>query len=111
MVDGLVLRAFDKLQSSLKTYASDMSKEFDTVNINKLIHKVLLTNIPNIIIKFIANYIKRQQVCTQYNDTLSKLKQINTRVPQGGVLSPILFIIYTTDIPIPPKRHKNHNIC
>ena len=34
--------------------ALDMSKAFDTVNI----HKLTLTNIPNIIIKFIANYIK-----------------------------------------------------
>ena len=35
-----------------------MSKIFDTVNIHKLIHKLTLTNIPNIIIKFIANCIK-----------------------------------------------------
>ena len=38
--------------------ALDMSKAFDTVNIHKLIHKLTLTNTPNIIIKFIANYIK-----------------------------------------------------
>ena len=37
--------------------ALDMSKAFDTVNIHKLIHKLTLTNISNII-KFIANYIK-----------------------------------------------------
>ena len=35
-----------------------MSKAFDTVNINKLIH----TNISNIIVKFIANYIKGRKV-------------------------------------------------
>ena len=33
-------------------------------------------------------------------------KQINTAVPQGGVLSPTLFNIYTSDIPIPPKDVK-----
>ena len=82
--------------------ALDMSKVFDTVNIHKLIHKLTLTNIPNIIIKFIANYIKAQ-ACTQYNGTLSKLKQINTEVLQGGVLSPTLFNIYISDIPLPPK--------
>ena len=77
----------------------DMSKAFDTVNI----HKLTLANIPNIIIKFKANYIKGRQACTQYNGTLSKLKRINTRVPQGGVLFPTLFNIYTSDIPLPPK--------
>ena len=80
-----------------------MSKAFDTVNIQKLIHKLTRTNIPNIITKFIANYIKGRQACTQYNGTLSKLKQINTDVSQGGVLSPTLFNIYTSDIPLPPK--------
>ena len=50
----------------------DMSKAFDTVNI----HKLTLANIPNIIIKFKANYIKGRQACTQYNGKLSKLKRI-----------------------------------
>ena len=55
--------------------ALDMSKAFDMVNIHKFIHKLTLTNIPNIIIiKFIANYIKEWQTYTQYKDTLSKLK-------------------------------------
>ena len=75
-----------------------MSKAFDTANI----HKLTLTNIPSIIIKFKANYIKGQ-ACTQYNGTLSKLKRINTGVPQGGVLSPTLFNIYTSDIPLSTK--------
>ena len=33
-------------------------------------------------------------------------KQINTAVPQGGVLSPTLFNIYTSDIPLSPKDVK-----
>ena len=38
--------------------ALDMSKTFDSVNVHKLIHKLTLSNISNIIIKFLANYIK-----------------------------------------------------
>ena len=83
--------------------ALDMNKAFDTVNIHKLIHKLTLTNIPNIIIKFIANYIKGQ-ACTQYNGTLSKLKHINTGVPQGEVLSLTSFNIYTSDISVSSKN-------
>ena len=71
-----------------------MSKVFDTVNI----HKLTLANIPNIIMKFIANHIKEQQDCPQYNGTLPKLKRINIKV-----LSPTLFNIYTFDIPLPLK--------
>ena len=50
-----------------------------------------------------ANYIKGRQACTQYNGKFLKLKQINTGISQGGVLSPTLFNIYTSDIPLPPK--------
>ena len=37
------------------TVALDMSKAFDTINIHTLIRKLLQTNIPGTIIKFIAN--------------------------------------------------------
>ena len=87
--------------------ALDMSKLFDAVNI----HKPKLTNIPNTIIKFIENYIRGRQAFTQYHGTLSKLKQTNAEVPQGGVLSPTLFNIYTFDILSSPKRRTNHKIC
>ena len=82
-----------------------MSKAFDTVNIHKLIHKLHHTDTPNTIIKFTANYIKGRQAFTTYQNCNSKLKQLKTGVPQGGVLSPTLFNIYMSDIPTPP-----HNI-
>ena len=37
------------------------------------------------------------------NGRLSKLKGINTGVSQDGALSPTLFNIYTSDIPLPLK--------
>ena len=84
----------------------NMSRVFDTVNI----YKLTLTNTPNIIIKFIANYIKGRQACTQYNGTLSKLKPTNTGVSQNGVLSPTLFNIYTSDILLPQKTYKSQHM-
>ena len=43
-----------------------MSKAFDTINIPTLIRKLLQTNIPGTIIKFIANYIKGGKAYTTY---------------------------------------------
>ena len=79
-----------------------MSKAFDSINIHTLIRKLLQTNIPGTIIKFIANYIKGRKAYTTYRNHASSQRQFKTGVPQGGVLSPTLFNIYTADIP-PPR--------
>src|SRR3989454_11526874 len=81
--------------------ALDMSKAFDTVNIHTLINKIHNTDIPPTIQKFTANYLKGRKAFTSYNQFTSKQQTIKTGVPQGGVLSPTLFNIYTSDIPTP----------
>ena len=81
------------------TVAIVVSKVFDTINIHTLIRKLLQTNIPDTMIKFIANYIKGRKAYATYMKHTSSQRQFKTDVPQGGVLSPTLFSIYTADIP------------
>ena len=57
------------------TVALDMSKVFDTVNIHTLIGKLLQTNIPDTIIKFIANNIKGRKTYTTYSYHTSSQRQ------------------------------------
>ena len=80
----------------------DMSNAFDKINIHTLIRKLLQTNIPGTIMKYIANYINRRKAYTIYRNHTSIQRQFKTGVPQGGVLSPALFNMNTADLP-PPR--------
>ena len=103
-VNNTVAKGFNQMAPPAHTItvALDMSKAFDTINIHTLIGKLLQTNIPGTIIKFIANYIKGRKAYTTYRKHTSSQRQFKTGVPQGGVLSPTLFNMYTADIP-PPR--------
>ena len=83
------------------TVALDMSKAFDTIDIHTLIRKLLQTNIPGTIIKFIANCVKGRKAYTTCGNHTSRQRQFKAGVPRGGVLSPTLFGIYASDLPPP----------
>ena len=63
---------------------------------------LLQTKIPGTIIMIIANYIKGRKTYTTYRKHTSSQPQFKPGIPEGGVLSPTLFNIYTADIP-PPR--------
>ena len=95
-LNNTVTRGFNQMAPPARTItvALDKSKAFDTINIHTLISKLLQTNIPGTIIKFIANYIKGRKAYTKYINHTSRQRQFKSGVPQGGVLSPTLFNIY-----------------
>ena len=100
-LNNTVAKGFNQMAPPARTItvALDMSKAFDIINIHTLIRKLLQTNIPGTIIKFIENYIKGRKAYTTYINQTSKQRQFKTGIPQGGVLLPTLFNIYTSDLP------------
>ena len=77
------------------TVALDMSKAFDTINIHTLIRKLLQTNIPGTIIKFIANYIKGRKAYTTYRNILNNY---TSDIPPPS--APVQIMAYADDITI-----------
>jgi hypothetical protein len=108
-----IATGFNKKQPPERTVvvSLDMSKAFDTVNTHKLINKILHTNIPANFIKIIANYLKGRKAYTLFNGKTSIKQALKMGVPQGGVLSPALFNIYTSDIPDPPSETNLHSFA
>ena len=90
-----------KLYRPLPPPAMGARLPFTTINIHTLIRKLLQTNIPGTIIKFIANYITGRKAYTTYRNHTYRQRQFKTGVPQGGILSPTLFNSYISDLPPP----------
>ena len=78
----------------------DLSKAFDTINhyilLNKLkYYGVTLTGTS---LELITDYLSMRLQYTQINDVTSSLLLIKTGLPQGSMLVPLMFKIYTNDI-------------
>ena len=67
-LNNTIAKGFNQMAPPARTITVtlDMSKAFDTIYIHTLIRKLLQTNIPGTIIKFIANYIKGRKAYTTY---------------------------------------------
>ena len=77
-LNNTVAKGFNQMAHPARTItvALDMSKAFDTISIHTLIRKLLQTNIPGTIIKFIANYIKGRKAYITYINHTSKTTSI-----------------------------------
>ena len=77
----------------------DVAQAFDKVWHKGLIYKLyrfLSKSYVNLFSSYLNNRIFRVRIENEY----SSLKHINAGVPQGSILCPILYLIYTSDIPV-----------
>ena len=76
----------------------DLSKAFDTLDHSIPLKKMNFYGISGIPLQWFSSYLMNRQQLVDYDGTFSSVTILNTGMPRGSILGPLLFIIYMNDI-------------
>ena len=76
----------------------DLKKAFDTVDHNILLKKLDYYGVRGIANEWLASYLKNRKQFVSIGGHISSTHVIQTGVPQGSVLGPLLFLLYINDL-------------
>ena len=78
--------------------ATDLSKAFDSVSHGMLLRKLQDMGLHKDCTEWIGSYLAERTQITKFNTIESDKEMVLSGVPQGSILGPILFIIFTADL-------------
>ena len=84
----------------------DIEKAYDMLWREGLLAKLTILKVPHIFVKVIESFLMERKMKVRVDKILSEEKTLDNGVPQGSVLSPLLFNIMIADLVKTVKRNK-----
>jgi len=89
---------FEMKQSTVATFL-DISKAYDTTWHTGLVYKLIKMEVPGDLVKIIKSFLAQRSFRVKMDGAYSEWRPMLAGVPQGSVLSPMLYNLYTSDLP------------
>ena len=87
----------------------DLSAAFDTVNHNLLLSKLKKHyGLSSVVLKWFQSYLAERSFTVSIKQSRSNRCYLRIGVPQGSILGPILFILYTKELNLIANKHGFH---
>uniref|UniRef100_A0AAQ5ZG27 Reverse transcriptase domain-containing protein n=1 Tax=Amphiprion ocellaris TaxID=80972 RepID=A0AAQ5ZG27_AMPOC len=82
------------------TVLLDMSAAFDLLDHDLLLEKLRAYGFQNSAIQWVKSYLSNREFTVFFNGSYSESRSLSCGVPQGSCLGPLLFSIFTNELPL-----------